>query len=39
MNRAFEGMVETPEKTKRTPGAAFMKPVTPDETLAIELQQ
>jgi len=27
-------MAETPEKAKRTPSAAFMKPVTPDETLA-----
>ena len=27
-------MSETPEKAPRTPNAAFMKPVTPDETLA-----
>jgi chromatin remodeling complex protein RSC6 len=27
-------MAETPEKAKRTPSAAFMKPVTPDELLA-----
>ncbi|MGD0816140.1 MAG: SWIB/MDM2 domain-containing protein [Verrucomicrobiota bacterium] len=27
-------MAETPEKAKRTPSAAFMKPVTPDEMLA-----
>jgi chromatin remodeling complex protein RSC6 len=27
-------MNETPEKAKRTPSAAFMKPVTPDEALA-----
>jgi upstream activation factor subunit UAF30 len=27
-------MAETPEKAKRTPNAAFMKPVTPDDLLA-----
>jgi upstream activation factor subunit UAF30 len=27
-------MDETPEKTKRAPNAAFMKPVTPDDVLA-----
>jgi chromatin remodeling complex protein RSC6 len=27
-------MAETPEKAKRTPSAAFMKPVTPDALLA-----
>jgi len=27
-------MAETPEKAKRTPSAAFTKPVTPDEMLA-----
>jgi chromatin remodeling complex protein RSC6 len=27
-------MAKTPKKAKRTPNAAFMKPVTPDETLA-----
>ncbi len=26
-------MAKTPKKAKRTPNAAFMKPVTPDETL------
>jgi len=28
------GMAKTPKKAKRTPNAAFMKPVTPDTTLA-----
>jgi chromatin remodeling complex protein RSC6 len=27
-------MAKTPKKAKRTPNAAFMKPVTPDEKLA-----
>jgi chromatin remodeling complex protein RSC6 len=27
-------MAKTPKKAKRTPNAAFMKPVTPDEMLA-----
>jgi len=27
-------MPKTPKKAKRTPNAAFMKPVTPDEKLA-----
>jgi chromatin remodeling complex protein RSC6 len=27
-------MAETPKESKRTPSAAFMKPVTPDEVLA-----
>jgi chromatin remodeling complex protein RSC6 len=27
-------MAETPKKAKRTPSAAFMKPVTPDDVLA-----
>jgi upstream activation factor subunit UAF30 len=27
-------MAKTPKKAKRTPSAAFMKPVTPDESLA-----
>jgi chromatin remodeling complex protein RSC6 len=31
---ANEGMAKSPEKTKRTPNAAFMKPVIPDEMLA-----
>ena len=31
---AFEGMAKTSKKSKRTPSAAFMKPVTPDEKLA-----
>jgi upstream activation factor subunit UAF30 len=30
----IRAMAETPEKTKRTPSAAFMKPVQPDELLA-----
>jgi chromatin remodeling complex protein RSC6 len=30
----MKAMAETPEKAKRTPSAAFMKPVTPDEMLA-----
>jgi chromatin remodeling complex protein RSC6 len=29
-----QGMAKTAKKTKRTPNAAFMKPVTPDEKLA-----
>jgi chromatin remodeling complex protein RSC6 len=32
--RHINRMAETPEKTKRTPSAAFMKPVQPDEKLA-----
>jgi upstream activation factor subunit UAF30 len=31
---AKRGMAKTPKKAKRTPNAAFMKPVTPDEKLA-----
>jgi chromatin remodeling complex protein RSC6 len=31
---ANEAMAKTPKKAKRTPNAAFMKPVTPDEKLA-----
>jgi upstream activation factor subunit UAF30 len=31
---AFEDMAKTSKKVKRTPSAAFMKPVTPDEKLA-----
>jgi chromatin remodeling complex protein RSC6 len=34
INGANEGRAKTPKKAKRTPNAAFMKPVTPDETLA-----
>jgi chromatin remodeling complex protein RSC6 len=34
INRALEGMAKTLKKAKRTPSAAFMKPVTPDEKLA-----
>jgi chromatin remodeling complex protein RSC6 len=30
----LKGMAKTLKRTKRTPNAAFMKPVTPDETLA-----
>jgi chromatin remodeling complex protein RSC6 len=30
----FGGMAKTSKKAKRTPSAAFMKPVTPDEKLA-----
>jgi len=30
----MRAMPETPEKVTRTPSAAFMKPVTPDEILA-----
>jgi chromatin remodeling complex protein RSC6 len=30
----IRGMAKTPKKAKRTPNAAFMKPVTPDEKLA-----
>jgi chromatin remodeling complex protein RSC6 len=32
--RAHEGMAKPPKKAKRTPSAAFMKPVTPDDKLA-----
>jgi chromatin remodeling complex protein RSC6 len=31
----MKGMADTPEKAKRTPNAAFMKPVTPDDKLAL----
>jgi len=31
--RHFTPMAKTPKKAKRTPNAAFMKPVTPDEKL------
>jgi len=31
---ANDGMAKAPKKTKRTPSAAFMKPVTPDDKLA-----
>jgi upstream activation factor subunit UAF30 len=31
---AVKDMAKTPKKAKRTPNAAFMKPVTPDEKLA-----
>jgi chromatin remodeling complex protein RSC6 len=34
IKRADEGMAEIPEQGKRTPRAAFMKPVTPDGKLA-----
>jgi chromatin remodeling complex protein RSC6 len=34
IDSADEGMAKTPKKAKRTPNAAFMKPVTPDTTLA-----
>jgi len=30
----IKDMAKTPKKAKRTPNAAFMKPVTPDEKLA-----
>ena len=30
----IKGMAKTPKKAKRTPNAAFMKPVQPDEKLA-----
>jgi chromatin remodeling complex protein RSC6 len=33
--QADKGMAKTAKKTKRTPNAAFMKPVTPDEKLAL----
>ena len=33
VERAHEGMAKT-KKAKRTPSAAFMKPVTPDEKLS-----
>jgi chromatin remodeling complex protein RSC6 len=32
--RQTKDMAKTPKKAKRTPNAAFMKPVTPDEKLA-----
>ena len=32
---AIRGMAKTTKKAKRTPSAAFMKPVTPDEKLAL----
>jgi chromatin remodeling complex protein RSC6 len=32
--RAYEDMATKPKAAKRTPNAAFMKPVTPDEKLA-----
>jgi chromatin remodeling complex protein RSC6 len=32
--RQIHRMAKTPKKAKRTPNAAFMKPVTPDEKLA-----
>jgi chromatin remodeling complex protein RSC6 len=31
----MKGMAKTPKKAKRTPSAAFMKPVQPDEKLAL----
>ena len=31
----IKGMAKTPKKAKRTPNAAFMKPVQPDEKLAL----
>ena len=31
----IEVMAKTPKEAKRTPNAAFMKPVTPDERLAL----
>jgi len=34
LKRANEGMAKSPKKAKRTPNAAFMKPVIPDEMLA-----
>jgi chromatin remodeling complex protein RSC6 len=34
-NRQMKGMAKTPKKAKRTPSAAFMKPVQPDEKLAL----
>ncbi|HEX4122763.1 MAG TPA: SWIB/MDM2 domain-containing protein [Verrucomicrobiae bacterium] len=34
IRRADEGMAKTSKKAKRTPNAAFMKPVTPDGMLA-----
>jgi hypothetical protein len=34
IKEAFEDMAKTSKKAKRTPSAAFMKPVTPDEKLA-----
>ena len=34
-NRQIKDMAKTPKKAKRTPSAAFMKPVTPDENLAL----
>jgi chromatin remodeling complex protein RSC6 len=34
-NRQIKGMPKTPKAPKRTPNAAFMKPVQPDDKLAL----